>query len=416
VTNPLADIRKRWRRRWEPLRKELERRIWLDRWFPHIPLGLALAPLGFSWLDQSVREALGIGVLSVQVSHLEAQVNALDLGSSGEIGLGLLVLTMSIGVMLRSRLAWLASVAGLAANLVIRYSVEGRAADPYATIYVTTMLVLLIVNRRAFVIRSVVTSTIFASAALAIYFAYATFGILRLGEQFAPPVHDLETALYLVIVTASSVGFGDITPVSAEARNFVAGVIVLGIIVGATSVSALLVPLVGNSLRAIFGQKETSVERTRHYVIVGRSPLARNATVELEKRGQRVTLVISKPADHEFYSSRDVVVGDASDLSVLRKAGVAEARGVLALTTDDSENGFVVLGVNELAPAIPTVAALNDPSNRFRLKRAQPSLLLSLQVLGGELLAMALMGEEVDADFLGRVLQVSPGTAKEEGS
>jgi voltage-gated potassium channel len=293
--------------------------------------------------------------------------------------------------------------------------VEGRAADPYATIYVMTMLVLLIVNRRAFVIRSVVTSTIFASAALAIYFAYATFGILRLGEQFTPPVHDLETALYLVIVTASSVGFGDITPASAEARTFVAGVIVVGIVVGATSVSALLVPLVGNSLRAIFGHKESSVERTRHYVIVGRSSLARNAALELEKRGQRVTLVISKTADEDFYSSRDVVVGDAADLSVLRKAGVAEARGVLALTTDDSENGFVVLGVNELAPTIPTVAALNDPSNRFRLKRTQPSLLLSLQVLGGELLAMALMGEEVDADFLGRVLQVSPATAKDDG-
>ena len=38
-------------------------------------------------------------------------------------------------------------------------------------------------------------------------------------------------------------------------------------------------------------------------------------------------------------------------------------------STGDATNGFVVLGVNELDATIPTVAALNDPANQFRLKR-----------------------------------------------
>ena len=108
------------------------------------------------------------------------------------------------------------------------------------------------------------------------------------------------------------------------------------------------------------------------------------------------------------------MVGDPTDLSVLRTAGADKARGVLALSTDDAENGFVVLGVNELAPTIPTVVALNDPKNQFRLKRTQPSLLLSLQVLGGQLLAKALTGERVESDMLEKVLQLH--TSTDEGS
>ena len=79
---------------------------------------------------------------------------------------------------------------------------------------------------------------------------------------------------------------------------------------------------------------------------------------------------------------------------------------MLALSTDDAENGFVVLGVNELAPTIPTVVALNHPKNQFRLKRTQPSLMLSLQVLGGQLLAKALTGESVESDMLEKALQI----------
>jgi voltage-gated potassium channel len=67
--------------------------------------------------------------------------------------------------------------------------------------------------------------------------------------------------------------------------------------------------------------------------------------------------------------------------------------------------------VNELNPTIPTVAALNDSKNQSRLERTQPSILLSLQVLGGQLLAMALTGEAVDANFLDSVLEIQTAPA-----
>ena len=148
------------------------------------------------------------------------------------------------------------------------------------------------------------------------------------------------------------------------------------------------------------------MDRIKHYVIVGKSPLARNAALQLEKRKEKVTLILFEASEEEFFKQRDVVIGDSTDLAVLRAAGTQKAKAVLALSTDDAVNGFVVLGVNELDASIPTVAALNDPANHFRLKRTQPSMLLSLQALGAELLAMALTGENIDMEMLSGALQI----------
>ena len=78
----------------------------------------------------------------------------------------------------------------------------------------------------------------------------AVFGTLYLGE-FNPPVHDAGTALYFSIVSMSTVGYGDITPHSGAARLFTASIIILGITVFATSVSAIAGPVIGGNLKRL---------------------------------------------------------------------------------------------------------------------------------------------------------------------
>jgi voltage-gated potassium channel len=96
----------------------------------------------------------------------------------------------------------------------------------------------------------------------------------------------------------------------------------------------------------------------------------------------------------------DFIVGDGSDTETLRQVDSAEARAVLALSEDDSYNAFVVLAAKELNPNVRTVAAVSDTRNTGRVARTRPDVLLTLPQLGGELLAMALSGEEVRADAL----------------
>jgi voltage-gated potassium channel len=100
------------------------------------------------------------------------------------------------------------------------------------------------------------------------------------------------------------------------------------------------------------------------------------------------------------WEEQDVVVGDGSDLDVLRRADAHDAKAILALSDDDSENAFVVMAARELSPRLQTVAVVNDARNLERVKRVRPDVVIAPQVLGGELLAMALSGEAVDSDKL----------------
>ena len=106
------------------------------------------------------------------------------------------------------------------------------------------------------------------------------------------------------------------------------------------------------------------------------------------------------PAAADAAADSDIVVGDGSDLEVLKRAGAERASAVLAMLDDDSENAFVVLAVKELHGSAQTIAAVNDARHLARIKLVQPDVVIAPQVLGGELTAMLLAGETVTSDFV----------------
>ncbi|MGB9429110.1 MAG: NAD-binding protein, partial [Gammaproteobacteria bacterium] len=189
-----------------------------------------------------------------------------------------------------------------------------------------------------------------------------------------------------------------ITPKTSEARLFVVTVIVLGISVFAASLSAVLVPVINRRVTRLLKPGKGRMERKQHYIIVGNTALARNTYKELRERKQQITFI--RAQTDEAVAGLDLVIGDASDLEVLRQAGAPQAKAVLALSDDDSRNAFVVLAMRELAQQVKTVVAVNDARNLASVKRVHPDLIISPQILGGELLAMALSGEEVNTETL----------------
>lgn len=140
--------------------------------------------------------------------------------------------------------------------------------------------------------------------------------------------------------------------------------------------------------------------RKDHIIVVGDNPLARNAIKALSSRGLHVTAVWPTRPPEGSESPADLVVGDGGDVEVLTNAGVGKARAVLALSEDDSENAFVVLAAKEVNHQVRTVVAVSDAHNLARVRRVHPDVVLALPVIGGQLLAMALCGEEVKADAL----------------
>ena len=174
-------------------------------------------------------------------------------------------------------------------------------------------------------------------------------------------------------------------------------VIILGISIIGASVGTTLVPAFMNRIETITSRRKTIVKRSNHFIIVGHSSLASNTYRELTKRGEQVTVILRSIPEHTKIDEIDIVIGDGSDVDVLNKAGGAEAKAILALLDDDSENAFVILAAKELESRVKTIAAVNDINNIKRIRRVHPSMIIAPQVVGGELLTMALTGEQIDS-------------------
>ena len=362
-------------------------------WYPHVPLAVGLILAGYWVLCAS------FGTNWVQyVEGLAEGLNHFKLWLLPNLIIGGGMVTMGFGLLWRSRVAWLMAL--LLATAATLNTLLGRHNRDSLAIYFLLLLIALLLAWRHFDRSSVAASTLFALTSVAMLLMYATFGAFYLGSEFKPPIHGLITALYYAMVTMSTVGYGDIIPQTGEAKLFAVSIIVLGVAVFATSLTAVIGPLVSQSLGRIVNRKGTHMKRENHFVVIGNTPLAVNTWRELSKRGLAVTRIMKEAADPAESKDTDVIVGDPSMVDVLREAGADKANAVLAMLADDSENAFVVLAVKELGSGVRTVAAVNDARHLSRVKLVQPDVVIAPQVLGGELTAMLLAGEQVTPDFV----------------
>lgn len=372
---------------------ELQQKWRTSRWFPHLPLALLLA-FGGIWLlhsDLGARWPTDLVRLFSDASELSPRMLPPLLLSGG-------MLTMAFGLLLRSRIAWTMTLL-LVGTAAVSTLFGGHDNLPLL-LYLVVLAAILGSAWPQFDRSSVAASTLFALTSVAMLLMYATFGSYYLGSEFKPPITDMVTALYYSMVTMSTVGYGDVIPQTSQAKLFTVSIIVMGVAVFATSLTAVIAPMVFNSLQRIVNHKGTRMKRENHVIVIGSSSLAINTWRELARRGQAVTRILREAPEDSDTSEIDIVVGDASDLEVLRRAGADKASAVLAMQTDDSENAFVVLAVKELHGSAQTIAAVNDARHLSRIKLVQPDVVIAPQVLGAELTAMLLSGETVTPEFV----------------
>jgi voltage-gated potassium channel len=231
---------------------------------------------------------------------------------------------------------------------------------------------------------------------------YAVFGALYLGNEFKPPITDPVSALYFSVITMATVGYGDILPVEPSSRLFVISIVIFGVTVFATAISALAGPVIGGNLRKFFQKRALNSMRKNHVIVCGTTPLAMNVVKGLLERGQHVTAVILQNDTHQFPAHTDVIVGDPTTLDVLKEAGLQDAQYILALKDDDAENAFIILAAKELIGegTVKTVSVVNDSAHLSKIQRVHPDVIFSPQRLGSEILTRTLTGEVIDSDLI----------------
>jgi len=173
----------------------------------------------------------------------------------------------------------------------------------------------------------------------------------------------LVDALYFVMTTVTTVGYGDISPRAAHdwLKLYACLLMLLGSAFVATLYSILTDYLVTARFQQLLGRQR--VPQAGHVVVVGLGNVGFRVVEELRRAGARV-VGVDRDANRDFVESLKhqipVIVGDARAAATLARASIATASAVVAVTGDDTVNLSVVLAAERTSGQARTVCRLFD--------------------------------------------------------
>ncbi|MGC8691421.1 MAG: NAD-binding protein [Thermoplasmata archaeon] len=196
------------------------------------------------------------------------------------------------------------------------------------------------------------TENLLALSSLVLSMIYGIGGSLYLGQQFSPPITNLTTAFYYTIEVMTTLGFGDILPVTNAARLFTSSLVVFGIVSFLGSVVSVMGPVLQKRLEKVVNIME-NVEFSglkNHIIFCGYNPIINSLVEELRNRGIPLVLIV-RDTEMATYLKNDgyIVLHERADNThVLELAGIKRARQVILSSADDNYNLMVALIVSKL--------------------------------------------------------------------
>ncbi len=214
-------------------------------------------------------------------------------------------------------------------------------------------------------------------------------------------------SFYMAAITLTTVGFGEIHPLSAAGRLFTIVLIFLGLGAIAFALSKLGEYLVASDLgpRLRRRRSERMINRmSDHVVVCGYGRVGRSAVSSLmEIRNDLV--IIDKDAyvtEEVGLQGLQVVHGDATSDDTLRKAGIDRAASLMICGGNDADNLFIVLSSRTMNPSLTIVVRSVDPDNESKMVRAGANRVISPYQIGGRFMASVLIRPGV-TDFFQQV-------------
>ncbi|MGP4055558.1 potassium channel family protein [Mycobacterium sp. 4D054] len=200
--------------------------------------------------------------------------------------------------------------------------------------------------------------------------------------------------LYYATVSLSTTGYGDITPITPEAR-------LVNVLVITPLRVAFLIVLIGTTVETLTTQSRQvyQIQRWRsrlrnHIIIVGYGTKGRTAAAAMvgdEIAPGDIVVVDEDTAALERAKSAGLVTvrGSATDSEVLRLAGAQHARTIIVAANRDDTAVLVTLTARELAPKAKIIAAVRETDNEHLLKQSGADSTVVTSETAGRLLGIA---------------------------
>ena len=228
---------------------------------------------------------------------------------------------------------------------------------------------------RTLILKELLVPLIAISSLLMIAF----FGYIII-EGFSPL-----KSFYLMVTTFSTIGYGDIVPVSDAGRIFTICIIISAFTVGLYAVGKISAFFAEGELSKLLKQRKMNKVldlMNDHYIVCGYGKTGKRVLDDLVRRGLQVVIIESNAERNEkikeIIDKKFIHIdGDATNDDVLLQAGIKRASILISVLSSDAENLFVTLSAKDLNHDIKVITRVDEINSAEKFKKAGADFIVS---------------------------------------
>jgi len=193
---------------------------------------------------------------------------------------------------------------------------------------------------------------------------------------------------YMVLTTITTIGYGELHKLTPAGRVFNSFIIVTGVGLLLLLTGGAAQALLEFELETVFGRRRMEREISRlsgHFVICGVGRVGRSVARELVRKPVPFVVIDTDELKLKRYAEAGwlTLQGDATHENVLRQARVEHASGLVAATTTDAINIYVILTARGLNPRLKIIArASEEDAEKHLLTAGANSVVLPYNFAG----------------------------------
>ncbi len=211
-------------------------------------------------------------------------------------------------------------------------------------------------------------------------------------------------ALYMTVITVSTVGFKEVGEMNDTAKIFTILLIISSLSFLAYAISGAVSMIMDGNLGMIIRRKSVDAKISKlrdHYIICGARETGVHAINMFMQSGEAFVVIEQdeETVDKLISNGCLAIMGEATSEDVLNRAQIKQANGVLLALPRDIDNVFAALTAKDLKPSINIVSIVYEAEAEKRLIRAGVSKTINPNNIGGSRMASLLLKPNVISFF-----------------
>lgn len=208
-------------------------------------------------------------------------------------------------------------------------------------------------------------------------------------------------AFYMTVITVSTVGYGEVEPLTNTGKIFTTVLIMSSFGTFAYAISAITKFVIQGEFNQFIKHRKlnATIEKlTDHVIICGYGRNGRQAAQVLKKHAKRFVVIekseeLTKAFNHKFNDL--VLTGDSTQDEMLLKAGIMNASALITTLPVDADNLFIVLTARNLNKKLTIISRASDDNSDTKLKIAGANNVIMPDKVGGAHMASLVMKPDV---------------------